>query len=45
MHRIMQCLRNLDKQTIVFMIQLIQYFVRRKYNDENLPQRRPRPAP
>ena len=33
MHRIMQCLRNLDKQTIVFVIQLIQYFVRRKYSD------------
>ena len=45
MHRIMQCLRNLDKQTIVFMIQLIQYFVRRKYSDENLSQCRPRPAP
>ncbi len=45
MHRIMQCLRNLDKQTIVFVIQLIQYFVRRKYSDENLSQRRPRPAP
>ena len=45
MHRIMQCLRNLDKQTIVFVIQLIQYFVRRKYSAENLSQRRPRPAP
>lgn len=45
MHRIVQCLRNLDKQTIVFFIRLIQLFVRRKYSDENLPQRRSRPAP